>query len=144
MTSVTLAEIFEILKKCHIDVDGVGRIEDFPTIYKQTGYERQGPVALCQDLDALEKVTILNYDWTRPDFQEYCKGRGVVCCDWSKSVEESPRVAHINAAKLQDAWELWLRQIKALDPETYKKPFTKHDRERVLLSTIYYLPNKIN
>ena len=131
--------MFDILEISKIDPGDPAAIENFPTIYRQTGTIRQGPVAIIQDHATLCKVKILNYDWTIPEFAEYCSNRGVPCFDVLTWVDLSPKSAHIHGAKLQDAWELWLREIKALPEEDYtkKSPFTDLDRLDRLLQTIY-------
>jgi hypothetical protein len=41
-------------------------------------WSRPGPQALCQDTDLLLLVSEYDYDLSRPDFQAYCRSRGIL------------------------------------------------------------------
>lgn len=131
-----IGKIFEMLERSKIDPWNPGEIQDFPTIFRQTGYRRSGPVAICQDIEYLLKVHIFNYDQTVEEFQKYCASRGIYCSENEPTTEGMAE--HLHAAKIQDCWELWLRRIGALHAEEYSdQPFTKYDLLRRLLKTIY-------
>ena len=48
------------------------------SIEKQTGHKRVGPKAIRQDFSLLIKITEYDFDLYNPDFQEYCRTRGVL------------------------------------------------------------------
>ncbi len=47
------------------------------TIYQQTGWRRPGPQTICQDFDALVRVSEYDFDLNDPEFSRYCEQRGV-------------------------------------------------------------------
>lgn len=50
------------------------------TITEQTGWNRNpaAPLALCQDIDVLKRISEYDFDYSAPEFREYCKRRGIV------------------------------------------------------------------
>ena len=107
----------------------------------QTGYLRQGPQAICQDLDALLAVRETSFDLSDPDFVAYFvrrtgvrineNGRGVtyktyspcspqewadVCRDITQGKDQVNRILR---GKLEDCWELYQN---GADVETFDPP----------------------
>lgn len=48
------------------------------SISEQTGWKRTMPASICQDFDALIKVTEYDFDLFNAEFQGYCKKRGTL------------------------------------------------------------------
>ena len=53
------------------------------TFTAQTGYKRSGPVAICQDSEALLAVREFSFDLTDEDFVRYFEDRTGVRITWS-------------------------------------------------------------
>ncbi len=49
-----------------------------PSVTQQTGWRRPFPKMLCQDNDALMRMTAHDFDLTDRDFLDYALGRGVL------------------------------------------------------------------
>ena len=111
---------FKVLEDMGIDPWMPGDWDHFKTIQEQTGYKRTHPRQLCQDHKALAKVTFFNYCLQIPQFCEYASERGISPAEFN-FLEEAQI---IQAAKLQDVWELWLKEIGALaeDPDSGSPP----------------------
>jgi hypothetical protein len=102
------------------------------TFTEQTGYRRSGPVAICQDQEALLAVREFTFDLTDPDFVSYFESRTGVCISWSPACgyecsDNPPYLAtekewkticrdtmqsdetfqRILRGKLEDCWELY-------------------------------------
>jgi hypothetical protein len=106
------------------------------TFTAQTGYKRSGPVAICQDIEALLAVREFSFDLTDEDFVRYFEDRTGVRITWSPrcgykypnppfacSEKEWAKVCADIAAdtdtptrilrgKLEDAWELWQAELE--------------------------------
>ncbi len=106
----------------------------------QTGYHRQGPQAICQDLDALLAVRETSFDLSDPDFVAYFvrrtgvrineNGRGATyetyspCShqEWADVCQDikqgKDQVSRILRGKLEDCWELYQNaaDVETLDP----------------------------
>lgn len=120
------------------------------TIYQQTGWKRQHPRMICQDYDAIFKVTEFCYDIKDSGFLGYIKSRGLATCGDDPKFINDPDILQINKAKLQDCWELYQRELGNLEEEVYiddvdKKtnpvrilaPEEKADKLKNLLNSIY-------
>lgn len=99
----------------------------------QTGYKRSGPVAICQDTEALLAVREFGFDLQDEDFVRYFEDRTGVCITWSPrcgyehpfacSDKEWAKVCadimvaddttdRILRGKLEDCWELWQGELE--------------------------------
>jgi hypothetical protein len=99
---------------------------------QQTGYRRSGPVAICQDHEALLAVREFTFDLNDPDFVSYFESRTGVCISWSPAcgydgsdnppylatekewkticrdiIRGTDMPARILRGKLEDCWELY-------------------------------------
>ena len=106
------------------------------TFTEQTGYKRSGPVAICQDIEALLAVRQFSFDLTDEDFVRYFEDRTGVRITWSPrcgykhpnppfacSDKEWAKVCadimadddtptRILRGQLEDAWELWQAELE--------------------------------
>ena len=100
---------------------------------EQTSYQRSGPNAICQDIDALLRVTQLNFDLSDEDFVRYFEDRTGVRITWSPrcdyehpfacSDKEWAKVCadimadddtptRILRGQLEDTWELYQAELE--------------------------------
>jgi len=106
---------------------------------EQTGYKRSGPVAICQNIEALLAVREFSFDLTDEDFVRYFEDRTGVRITWSPrcgygvTEPDNPPFAcseaewkqfckdvmadadtptRILRGKLEDAWELWQAELE--------------------------------
>lgn len=90
------------------------------TIEEQTGWTRPHVAGICQDIEALLRVTEFDYDLTDLSFLVYFKERTGIqideCeCGWFVVIEElanynvpaPDKSWRITRAKLQDCWQLY-------------------------------------
>lgn len=100
---------------------------------EQTKYQRSGPNAICQDIDALLRVTKFNFNLGDEDFVRYFEDRTGVRITWSPRcdyehpfacsrnewsqvmrdiIADQDTPARILRGKLEDAWELWQAELE--------------------------------
>jgi hypothetical protein len=98
------------------------------TFTAQTGYRRSGPVAICQDIEALLAVREFTFDLNDPDFVSYFESRTGICISHSPAsdyklellatekewqaicrdtMQGEETFQRIIRGKLEDCWELY-------------------------------------
>jgi len=106
------------------------------TFTEQTRYKRSGPVAICQDIEALLAVREFSFDLTNEDFVRYFEDRTGVRITWSPRcgyrppnppfacsesewkqfckdvMADTDTPTRILRGKLQDCWELWQAELE--------------------------------
>jgi hypothetical protein len=85
------------------------------TFERETGWHRHHPQAICQDIEALQRVQTFTYDLLAPGFVAYftsCTGCDIAACvcGWHgvlRALALPDESWAITKGKLQDCWELF-------------------------------------
>lgn len=95
-------------------------MEDFVTVYQQTGHRRRAPRAIIQDKTVLDKMTVLDFDLDRPGFREYVLARRGLKFQDRAAVENLQKQTRgwPYLAEVRDCWELFLRDQGEIPEET--------------------------